>query len=325
MSHESMQRTSSEGPEAPSELPAGTPLGQGNFALFLQEMRVRQWSKNLILFAALIFSRNLLVAPLVLRSTVAFLVFCLLSGVVYTVNDLLDLEADRRHEIKRRRPLASGRLPVRIAVSGAALVLTGALAAAAAMGTRFLLISVGFLAFNLAYSLVLKNIVIVDVISIAISFLIRAIAGVVALNAGGVHLSISPWLLVVTFFLSFFLGLCKRLHEYRTMLDAGKHRSTLVAYSEELLNQLINMAATGTLIAYSIYTIWPQTVEHFGTDNLLYTIPIVVAGVTRYMFLVYRRNMGGDPAEILLTERSLWLTVIAWFLCVAVIIYGAQL
>jgi 4-hydroxybenzoate polyprenyltransferase len=171
----------------------------------------------------------------------------------------------------------------------------------------------------------LKNIVIVDVISISISFLIRAIAGVVVLNAGGVHLSISPWLLVVTFFLSFFLGLCKRLHEYRSMLEAGKHRTTLMAYSEELLNQLISIAATGTLIAYSIYTIWPDTVLHFGTENLLYTIPIVVAGVTRYMFLVYRRNMGGDPAEVLLTERSLWLTVIAWFLCVAVIIYRAQL
>ena len=182
MPHESTQRTSPDRPVAPSDSPVDAPPLRSNFSLFLQEMRVRQWSKNLILFAALIFSRNLLDLPLLLRSTVAFLVFCLLSGVVYTVNDLLDLEADRQHEVKRRRPLASGRLPVRVAVSGAALVLVVALAAATAMGSRFLLISVGFLAFNLAYSLVLKNIVIVDVISISISFLIRAIAGVVVLN-----------------------------------------------------------------------------------------------------------------------------------------------
>ncbi|HZM15935.1 MAG TPA: decaprenyl-phosphate phosphoribosyltransferase [Candidatus Krumholzibacteria bacterium] len=306
---------------APELGPAGS---GGTLGLFLHEMRVRQWSKNLVLFAALIFSKNLLQIPMVLRSMLAFVVFCLLSGVVYTVNDLLDLEADRRHEVKRRRPLASGQLRVRTALTGVVLVLGLALMGAALLGPRFFLISVGFLAFNLAYSLVLKNIVIVDVISIAISFLIRAIAGVVALNTATVHLTISPWLLVVTFFLSLFLGLCKRLHEYRSILDAGKHRSTLMAYSEELLNQLINVAATGTLIAYSIYTIWPETVQHFGTENLMYTIPIVVAGLTRYMFLVYRRNLGGDPAEILLTERSLWATVIAWFLCVAVVIYRAQ-
>ncbi len=310
----------SEGAEMSSDahaLPATT------LVLFLREMRVRQWSKNLVLFAALIFSKNLLELPMLLRSIVAFAVFCLLSGVVYTVNDLLDLEADRRHEAKRRRPLASGRLRVRTAIAGALAVVSVALAGATILGPRFFLISVGFLAFNLAYSLVLKNIVIVDVISISISFLIRAIAGVVALNTATVQLGISPWLLVVTFFLSLFLGLCKRLHEYRSMLEAGKHRSTLTAYSDELLNQLISMSATGTLLAYSIYTIWPQTVQHFGTEGLMYTIPIVVAGVTRYMFLVYRRNLGGDPAEILLTERSLWATVIAWFGCVAVIIYRA--
>lgn len=313
----------SPAPEGAAPPPDAHVLPTTTLVLFLREMRVRQWSKNLVLFAALIFSKNLLEVPMLLRSLVAFAVFCLLSGVVYTVNDLLDLEADRSHEAKRRRPLASGRLRVRTAVAGGLLVVIAALAGSTLLGPRFFLISVGFLAFNLAYSLVLKNIVIVDVISISISFLIRAIAGVVALNTATVQLSISPWLLVVTFFLSLFLGLCKRLHEYRSMLDAGRHRSTLTAYSDELLNQLISMSATGTLLAYSIYTIWPETVAHFGTEGLLYTIPIVVAGVTRYMFLVYRRNLGGDPAEILLTERSLWATVIAWFACVAVVIYRA--
>jgi 4-hydroxybenzoate polyprenyltransferase len=313
---------------SPSQgLPASSPEDSSRWAsqfLFLREMRVRQWSKNLILYAALIFSKNLFVLPLFLRSTAAFIVFCLLSGVVYTINDLLDLEADRLHEAKRTRPLASGRLSVRTAIAGAAVVLVVALGAAALLGFRFLLISIGFLGFDLAYSLILKNIVILDVISISISFLIRAIAGVVALNTAGVDLSISPWLLVVTFFLSFFLGLCKRRYEFLALQEAGKHRSTLTSYSEVLLNQLISMAATGTLIAYSIYTIWPDTVSHFGTDHLLYTIPIVVAGVTRYMFLVYRRNLGGDPSEILLTERSLWATVIAWLVCVALIIYVAK-
>ncbi len=322
MPHDSHQATA-PARQVPGAAPPPATTGQV-LRLLLREMRVRQWSKNLILFAALIFSKNLLHLHMLARSAVAFVVFCLLSGVVYTLNDLLDLEADRLHQGKRERPLASGRLPVRVAIGGALVALALGLAFAAALGWRFMAISVGFLAFNLAYSLALKNVVIVDVISISISFLIRAIAGVIALNTAGVRLSISPWLLVVTFFLSFFLGLCKRLHEYRSLDHAGKHRSTLMAYSEELLNQLINVAATGTLIAYSIYTIWPETVRHFGTEGLLYTIPIVVAGVTRYMFLVYRRNLGGDPAEVLLTERSLWATVIAWFACVAVIIYHAR-
>lgn len=292
--------------------------------LLVREMRPRQWSKNLILFAALVFSKNLLNGPLALRSLGAFAVFCLLSGMVYTINDLLDLREDRLHEVKRRRPLAAGILSARLAIAWVVAVTLVALAAAGWIGPRFLLISVGFLAFNLSYSLFLKNVVIVDVISISISFIIRAIAGVVALNTLGSGLSISPWLLVVTFFLSFFLGLCKRRHEYVTLREAGKHRATLQNYSEELLNQLINMAATCTLLAYSIYTIWPETVQHFGTDRLLYTIPFVVVGLTRYMYLVYRHRLGGDPSEMLLTQPSLWGAVAAWFVCVALVIYGAR-
>ena len=294
------------------------------FALLLRTMRPRQWSKNLILFAALIFSRNLLDVTMLLRSAAACAVFCLLSGMVYTINDLLDLQEDRLHATKRRRPLASGALSPRLAIGSVVVVTLSALILAGLIGPRFLFISVGFLVFNLAYSLYLKNVVILDVISISISFIIRAIAGVVALNSLGMQLTISPWLLVVTFFLSLFLGLCKRRHEFISMQNAAKHRVTLQAYSEELLNQLINMAATATLIAYSIYTIWPDTKSHFGTDKLLYTIPFVVAGITRYMYLVYQQRLGGDPSEMLLTQPSLWITVLAWFGSVAVIIYGAR-
>jgi len=299
--------------------------GASLLSLLIKEMRPRQWSKNIILFAALVFSQNMLHPALALRSLAAFAIFCLLSGMVYTINDLLDLEADRRHAGKSKRPLASGALSVRAAISWTILVAAVALSAAGFLGIRFLWISLGFLAFNLAYSLYLKNIVILDVVSISISFLMRAIAGVIALNTLGEHLTISPWLLVVTFFLSLFLGLCKRRSEYLSLEDASQHRSTLAAYSEELLNQLINMAATATIIAYSIYTIWPDNVERFETDGLLYTIPLVVIGVTRYMFLVFRRNLGGDPSEILLTERSLWFTVIAWFALVAVMVYGGKI
>jgi len=295
-----------------------------SLVLLVKEMRPRQWSKNLILFAALIFSQNLLNADLALRSFLAFAIFCLLSGMVYTINDLLDLDADRMHSDKKSRPLASGDLSATSAILWVVFVLALSLTAAGFVGIRFLWISLGFMAFNLAYSLYLKNIVILDVVSISISFLIRAIAGVIALNTVGEHLTISPWLLVVTFFLSLFLGLCKRRHEFLSLEHASAHRSTLSAYSEELLNQLISMTATSTLIAYSIYTIWPDTVSRFGTDGLMYTIPIVVIGVTRYMFLVYRRNLGGDPSEILLTEKSLWVTVLAWFALVAVMVYGGS-
>jgi len=310
-------RTTPEGAAAPGRTP-------GALVLLLQEMRPRQWTKNLIVFAALIFSQNMFHPALALRTFLAFLVFCLLSGVVYTINDLLDLEADRKHAAKRKRPLASRALSVRVAILWLVFVVALSLGSAAAIGVRFLWISMGFLAFNLAYSLYLKNIVILDVVSISVSFLIRAIAGVIALNTVGEHLTISPWLLVVTFFLSLFLGLCKRRHEFMSLDDASAHRSTLSAYSEELLNQLINMTATSTLIAYSIYTIWPDTVSRFGTEGLLYTIPLVVIGVTRYMFLVYRRNLGGDPSEVLLTEKSLWLTVLAWLVVVALTVYGGR-
>jgi len=309
-------------PAAGAPAPAPT---RPTLVLLVREMRPRQWTKNLILFAGLIFSKNLTNGAMLGRSVVAFAVFCLLSGMVYTINDLLDMQEDRLHETKRLRPLASGALKPAAAIVWLAVVAIVALGGAALAGRRFLLIAVGFLAFNLAYSLYLKNVVIVDVISISISFIIRAIAGVVALNTLGLRLSISPWLLVVTFFLSFFLGLCKRRHEFVSIQDAAKHRRTLEAYSAELLNQLIGLAATSTLIAYSIYTIWPDTVQRFGTDGLMYTIPIVVVGLTRYLFLVYRRNLGGDPSEMLLTEPSLWGAVTLWFACVAVVIYGARL
>lgn len=304
---------------------AAAPPRRPALVLLVNQMRPRQWSKNLILFAGLIFSKNLMNGGMVVRSAAAFMVFCLLSGMVYTINDLIDLSEDRLHDSKRHRPLASGALSPRLAVAWLVLVGAVALGAAAAVGGRFLLISCGFLAFNLAYSTFFKNIVVLDVISIAISFIIRAIAGVVALNSLGLALTISPWLLVVTFFLSLFLGLCKRRHEFVSMENAAQHRRTLDAYSLQLLDQLINMTATATLLAYSIYTIWPETVQHFGTTGLMYTIPIVVGGLTRYMFLVYRRNKGGDPSEMLLNERSLWIAVVAWFVCVALIIYGARL
>lgn len=321
-----MNRLHTDVSTAPAAAAGATPpvVPTSTLALLVREMRPRQWSKNLILFAGLIFSKNLLDGPLALRAAAGFGVFCLLSGMVYTINDLLDIREDRVHETKRMRPLASGALSVRAAIVWLAFVGVVAFGSAALVGRRFLLISIGFLAFNLAYSLYLKNVVIVDVISISISFIIRAIAGVVALNTLGLELTISPWLLVVTFFLSLFLGLCKRRHEFTTMREAGKHRRTLDAYSLELLNQLINMAATATILAYSIYSIWPDTVQHFGTDRLVYTIPIVVVGLTRYMFLVFRRNLGGDPSEMLLTERALWGVVAAWFVCVAIIIYGAR-
>ncbi len=323
MSRRGLETVAGRTPE-PAAAAAGA-LHRPVLFLLVREMRPRQWSKNLILFAGLIFSKNLLNLPLLWRSAAACAVFCLLSGMVYTINDLLDMQEDRLHEIKRLRPLASGALPAATAVAWLAFVAVVALGAAFLVGPRFLLISVGFLAFNLAYSLYLKNVVIVDVISISISFIIRAIAGVVALNSLGVHLTISPWLLVVTFFLSFFLGLCKRRNEFMSMQNAAKHRRTLEAYNLELLGQLINMAATCTLLAYSIYTIWPDTVQHFGTDGLVYTIPVVAAGITRYMFLVFRHNRGGDPSEMLLTQPSLWGAVLAWFACVAVVIYGAHI
>ena len=284
-------------------------------------MRPRQWTKNLVIFAGLIFSQNVTNDALVWKSVEAFLIFCALSGVIYIVNDVIDIDKDRLHQTKRNRPLPSGKLKKFDALAAAVLIGAGALVLARFVGASFFGVAVAFFSLNILYSLVLKRIVLVDVVSISLSFVIRAIAGVEALADVEPLITISPWLLICTLFLSLFLAFCKRRHELTTLGDAVRHREALADYSPALIDQLVGITASGALLSYSIYTIWPDTVEKFGTTRLIYTIPLVVVGVMRYLYLVYNKEKGGSPTDMLLSEKFLLIDVFLWIVLVVAIFY----
>jgi 4-hydroxybenzoate polyprenyltransferase len=283
----------------------------------LTSLRPGQWTKNLLVFAGLLFGRRLFDTSAILAAIGAFAVFCLLSGVVYIINDISDRESDRRHPLKARRPIASGALPVKTAVAAAIAIAAAALAGAAALGLPFLAIAVIYLVLQSLYSVTFKHIVIIDVLTVAIGFVLRAVAGAVAVNV-----EISHWLLVCTILLALFIVLAKRRHEIVLLADgAADHRPILGEYSAYLLDQMIAVVTASTLIAYVFYTISPETQEKFGTPWLGLTIPFPLYGIFRYLYLVHRRDGGGSPADLLLTDRPLLVCVAVWALAVALIIY----
>jgi 4-hydroxybenzoate polyprenyltransferase len=283
----------------------------------LLSARPAQWSKNLLVFAGLLFGRKLFDRTAVVDAVSAFALFCALSSVVYLVNDIADRESDRRHPLKARRPIASGALPVPVAIAVAVLVGTAALAASYAISPAFALVGAAYLALQILYSFPLKHIVIIDVLTIAIGFVLRAIGGAVA-----VHVEFSHWLLVCTILLALFIALAKRRHELVLLSDgAVGHRRILGEYSPYLLDQMIGVVTASTLISYIFYTISPETQAKFGTAWLGLTIPFPLYGIFRYLYLVHQREGGGSPADLLLTDRPLLACVALWALAVALIIY----
>jgi 4-hydroxybenzoate polyprenyltransferase len=289
-----------------------------SFALhLLLSLRPAQWSKNLLVFAGLLFGHKLLDPAAVLDAVAAFAVFCALSGVVYLVNDIADRDSDRQHPLKAQRAIASGALPVPTA-AGAALALgAGGLAAAYAIGPAFAGVATAYLALQVMYSLALKHVVILDVLTIAIGFVLRAVGGAVA-----VRVEISHWLLVCTILLALFIALAKRRHELVLLADgATQHRPILGEYTPYLLDQMIGVVTASTLISYIFYTISPETQAKFGTAWLGLTIPFPLYGIFRYLYLVHQREGGGSPADLLLTDRPLLGCVALWALTVALIIY----
>jgi 4-hydroxybenzoate polyprenyltransferase len=285
----------------------------------LVSLRPHQWTKNLVVLAALAFSKHLLDDPdAVVRAGVAFAVFCALSGAVYVVNDLVDLERDRLHPIKRARPIASGALPVPAARAAAAALFGVGLLVAWGLGPRFFLCAVASLALNLAYSFGLKEVVILDVLAIAIGFVLRAVAGAVA-----IQVAFSEWLIVCTLLLALFLALAKRRHELVSLPDAAAHRAILAEYSPYLLDQMIAVVTASCLTAYAFYTLAPETVGKYRTDRLALTIPFVIYGIFRYLYLVHRKEQGGSPSDVLLTDRPLLAATVLWGLVVVLIVYTA--
>jgi 4-hydroxybenzoate polyprenyltransferase len=292
--------------------------GRSSVLNLLITLRPGQWTKNLLVFAGVLFGRRLFEPPAVAAAVAAFIIFCALSGVVYLVNDISDRTSDRLHPLKATRPIASGALPVRTAAAFAALIAAGALAASVAISWRFAGVAVGYLALQSLYSGPLKHLIIIDVLTIAVGFVLRAVAGAVAVNV-----EISHWLLVCTILLALFIALAKRRHEMVLLAQsATNHRRILGEYSPYLLDQMIVIVAASTLIAYIFYTVSPETQEKFGTPWLGLTIPFPLYGIFRYLYLVHRREGGGSPADLLLTDRPLLACVALWALAVTLIIYS---
>jgi 4-hydroxybenzoate polyprenyltransferase len=283
----------------------------------LISLRPGQWTKNLFVFAALVFSQQLDNAEAVVKAAVAFFVFCALSSTVYLINDVLDRAQDRRHPLKMHRPIAAGALSPTIAAAAAVLMGVAAMIAALGLGWRFLQVAAAYLVLLIAYSAFLKHIVIVDVLTIAAGFTLRAAAG-----AAAILVPISHWLLVCTTFLALFIALSKRRHELTLLTESAvDHRPILGDYTPYLLDQMISVVTASTLIAYAFYTISPETTEKFGTDLLSLTIPFPLYGIFRYLYLVHRQDKGGSPAELVVNDRPLLVCVGLWVLSVILIIY----
>jgi 4-hydroxybenzoate polyprenyltransferase len=311
-----MARSSSSPVTAPGTASDAAP-GRSLALHLLLALRPAQWTKNLVIFAGLLFGKRLFDATAVVEAVSAFAVFCVLSGVVYLVNDIADRESDRVHPLKARRAIASGALPVPVAAGTALALGAVGLAAAYLIGQGFAAVAAAYLLLQILYSGPLKHIVIIDVLTIAIGFVLRAAAGAVA-----VHVQISHWLLVCTILLALFIGLAKRRHEIVLLAGgATSHRPILGEYSAYLLDQMIGVVTASTLISYVFYTISPETQAKFGTSWLGLTIPFPLYGIFRYLYLVHQREGGGSPADLLLTDRPLLTCVALWALAVALIIY----
>lgn len=314
-----MARSTSQ-PVASADASARMPAGVERRSIgrnLLIALRPGQWTKNLLVFAGLLFGRELFNPTAVTRAGAAFLIFCALSGTVYLINDLVDRENDRRHPHKARRPIASGALPVPIAVAAGAILMVGALGASFLISIRFGLVAVGYVALQALYSGPLKHIVIIDVLAIAVGFVLRAIAGAVAIDV-----EISHWLFVCTILLALFMALAKRRHELVLLSNgATSHRPILGEYSPYLLDQMISVVTASTLVAYVFYTISPETEQKFGTQWLDLTIPFPLYGIFRYLYLVHQREGGGNPADMLLDDRPLLACVALWAVAVILLIY----
>lgn len=278
-------------------------------------MRPKQWTKNILVFSALIFSKNLFHFPLLLETTLVFVLFCLASGTVYLINDILDIEKDRLHPKKRKRPLPSGKIGIKTAISAAMVSGFGSIIASFLLNIQLGFVISAYILLILLYSLFFKKVVIIDVLTIAIGFVLRAVSGAVVIDV-----EISPWLLVCTFLLALFLALSKRRNELIILEDAS-HRDVLSEYSPELLDQMISVVTATTVIAYALYTFDERTYETFGTRNLIYTIPFVVYGIYRYLYLVHKRNLGGSPEIIFLTDRGMIADILLWIFSVGIIVY----
>jgi len=285
-------------------------ISDSMFKEILISMRPKQWYKNLVIFIGIIFSINLLNLSLWIDVIAAFTIFCILSGCIYILNDILDLEKDNNHPKKKNRPLASGRLKVSHALTCAIILIGIALTGAYLLNLQFFMVSVAFFILMLVYSFFLKEIIIVDIMVISIGFVLRAMAGALAI---GVY--VSPWLIICAFLLALFLALGKRRHELVLLKEnASNHRKILGEYSTDMLDQMINITTSALIMSYSLYTFFS------GNIYIMITIPFAFYGLFRYIFLVHARNMGGEP-EMIFKDKGMVISIVLWVIVVVCVLY----
>jgi len=268
-----------------------------------KSLRLKQWTKNLFLFAGILFSQNIFDFSMLSRVIAGFFIFCLLAGSVYILNDLTDLKEDRRHPIKSQRPLASGRLKKSHAILGLVILLPLALGLSYCLDLSFFLVILVYFLLQVLYCFFLKSIIILDVLVVACGFLLRVIAGAVVIDV-----EISSWLLICTIFLALFLALGKRKFDPK--------------YKPYLLDQMIFVVSAAALVTYILYTISAETISKFGTRNLIFTVPFVFYGIFRYLYLIYQKGEGGSPENILIKDIPLMVNILLWVCTVGVILYA---
>lgn len=292
--------------------------------LWLRLLRPHQWLKNAFVFVGLLFGHAWGDPARLTQALLAFAIFCLLSSGVYVMNDLFDREQDRQHPTKRNRPLASGKVGLRTALMLMLACFGGGIALLLASANQAPWLFFAYVVLNLGYTWGLKHVVILDVFIIATGFMLRILVGTL-----GIGIEPSQWLLLCGLMLTLFLGFAKRRAEIRTLSHkgegaAGAHRRVLEHYSPVLLDQLMTVAVASTIVSYSLYTVSPETVVLHGTTKLIYTVPFVIYGMFRYMFLLHRRDGGGDPALLVLTDRHMLAAVAGWLaLVLAILRQGA--
>jgi 4-hydroxybenzoate polyprenyltransferase len=286
--------------------------------LFLS-LRPRQWIKNGFIFLPLVFAQQLFEPACVWSTIQAVVVFCALTGAVYLINDYMDREEDRRHPVKRHRPLAAGLISPSLAIGTALGLLILSLLWGYRVGTGFFLVLMIYLGVQVLYNAWLRDVVILDVFCVAAGFFLRVIAGAVVIGV-----PVSRWLIICAIFIAMFLIISKRRHEINVLgkEEAGKHRKVLSQYSAHLLDQMIGVTTGGVLLTYVLYCTSPETVEKFHTENMIYTFVFVLYGIFRYLYLIYQRHEGGSPEKIILSDIPLLASVLLWGVFCVLILKG---
>ena len=308
--------SSTSASDAP-ELPAPAELRPSRLPAWFRVLRPRQWTKNLAVFAPLLFAKAVFVPGLAVRELLAFVAFCFLSSGTYVFNDWMDREEDRRHPQKALRPIAAREIRARTVLLIIVLCWAAGLDLGAMLGWRFAALGAGYLFLQIAYSLVLKHHVILDVLVIAAGFVLRVLAGAVAISV-----PVSGWLVLCALLLALFLGLAKRRQELVSLeAEAPQHRPALGEYSLPLLDQMLATVAGMCILAYGLYTVAPDTVAKVGSDRLKWTLPFVLYGILRYLFLVHRRDVTGSPEKVLFSDVPTIVNLLLYAAAVFAVLY----